>query len=114
MWIGGGASFYGWSASSTFPSTPMMVSRTAGNCFRVFVICERMAATLEWLAKHDDCRTYSHALRCQVWLIANRKSCLSIYFIRYFLSFNKKSVGEYFAGSESAIKRIMGIGTKRS
>jgi len=35
---------------------------------------ERMAATLDWLAKHDDDKTYSHAVRCQVWLIVNRKT----------------------------------------
>jgi hypothetical protein len=35
---------------------------------------ERMAQTLSWLAGHNDYMTYSHGLRCQVWLIANRQT----------------------------------------
>jgi hypothetical protein len=34
---------------------------------------ERMAKTIDWLAKHDEPMVYSLALRCQVWLIVNRK-----------------------------------------
>ena len=35
---------------------------------------ERMAKALDWLAKHDAKHNYTRALRCQVWLIANRKT----------------------------------------
>jgi hypothetical protein len=35
---------------------------------------ERMAKTLAWLSTHNDPLTYTVALRCQVWLIANRQT----------------------------------------
>ena len=35
---------------------------------------ERMAKTIEWLAKNDDNMNYSVDLRCQVWLIVNRQT----------------------------------------